>query len=277
MPRPRPRPTAAAVAAFAAACCAALQLSAGAAASAAAAAPALAPAAPAAQPVPADLLKANKAVVRRYLVDVLGGAHPEAAAQLVAKGYRDRTPGAPEDRGPAAVRAALAKVHEMFSRVDYLVQELVAEDDRVVARYVVQATPRLKTGALPVAPVIVNGITIFKLAGGKIQETWIMNDQLNMLRQLGFAVSPAAPSSAPPAASATPGARPPANPGAPPAANPGIPPAANRGVPPAANAGAPPPAIPGALPPANAGASAPANAGASAPANPGTPPHRSSR
>jgi predicted ester cyclase len=184
---------------------------------------------PSAPPAPsADVLKQNKAVVRRYLVDVLGGAHPEAVTQLVAKSYRDRTPGAPEERGPAAVRNAVAKIHELFSKVDYLVQELIAEDDRVVARYLVQATPRLKNGALPVPPVIVNGITIFKLAGGRIEETWIMNDQLNMLRQLGFAVSPAP---------AGPGAPAPGSPASPPA---GSPPSRQPALPTPAETGAPP-------------------------------------
>jgi predicted ester cyclase len=130
-------------------------------------------------------------VVRRYLIEVLGGAHPEALNELVATAYVDRTPGAPDDRGPAAVRKVQDKVHEVFSKVEYKVQELIAEGDHVVARYLVLATPRLKTGTVPVQPVVVNGITIFKLAGGKIQETWIMNDQLNMLRQLGFVLAPA--------------------------------------------------------------------------------------
>ena len=175
-----------------------------------------------AKPAPADHRKENKAVVRRYLLDVLGGAHPDEVADLVSKTYVDRTPLAIEGRGPDVVRKSQIKIHEVFAKVEYLVQELIAEDDRVVARYVVQATPRIRGGALPAQPVVINGITIFKLAGGKIQETWIMNDQLNMLRQLGFTVTPLPPEA--PAASGAgkpPGAGPPA---APPPAKTGNPP-----------------------------------------------------
>ena len=96
----------------------------------------------------------------------------------------------------------------MFAKVSYHLQELIAEDDRVAARYVVEASPRLAADT-PAPPVVVNGVALFKIAGGKIREIWIMNDQLNLLRQLGFTVTPPpatpprlqslpAPASAPP-------------------------------------------------------------------------------
>jgi predicted ester cyclase len=154
------------------------------------------------RPPSSDKLRTNKLVVRRYLIDVLSHQELGALDALVTKDFIDRTPEASSARGPGSVRATQQKIHEMFSKVDYHIEDLVAEDDRVVARYVVEATPRLRDSTQPPRAVVINGVTIFHLVGGKIADLWIMNDQLAMLRQLGFVVS--APASSPPANNAAP-------------------------------------------------------------------------
>ncbi|MDP9122110.1 MAG: ester cyclase [Acidobacteriota bacterium] len=155
-----------------------------------------------------ERLAANKALVRRYITEVLSQGRVEELDELVAKSYVDRTPGAPAGgKGPNAVREAQRQMRTLFGDIHYAVQELVAEGDRVAARYVVQATPRVAAGAPPLPSVVINGITFFKIAGGKLQETWIINDQLNMFRQLGFRMAPAAEGeSSPPPQPAAPGA-----------------------------------------------------------------------
>jgi predicted ester cyclase len=147
-----------------------------------------------------DHRRANKAIVRRYLVDVLSNGKLDLLEQLLAKDFVDRTPDAPTDRGPGAVRAAQKKIRDVFAKVDYHVLELVAEDERVVARYMVEATPRLRDPKQATRAIVINGVTEFRFANGKIAEMWIMNDQLNMLRQLGFVVSPPPGATPPPPA-----------------------------------------------------------------------------
>lgn len=187
------------------------------------------------------------------MTEVLGGGRLEHLDQLVSPVYADRTPGAPNLRGPDAVRKSLARIHGMFSRVDYFPQQLIAEDDRVAAFYLMEAAPRVPQGAPAAPPVVINGMTIYRIAGGKIEETWVLNDQMSLARQLGYTVEPArAPVPAPVAP--PPGT---ASPGAPPTGAP----------PPGAPApGAPPP---GALSP---GAATPAAPPAAAPPPPPLPP-----
>lgn len=143
---------------------------------------------PAAQPS-ADL-SANKELVRRYLGDVLSAGRLDLLDQLLAPDFEDSTPGAPQGvRGPDVIRAAQQRAREIFPEVEYNVEDLVAEGDKVVARYTVRATSR-GTGSSPGRPIEVTGMTLFRIAEGRIREMWIVNDQIEMFLQLGYTLEP---------------------------------------------------------------------------------------
>ena len=61
--------------------------------------------------------------------------------------------------------------------------------DKVVARYTVRATSR-GSGSAPGRPIEVTGMTLFRIADGRIRETWIVNDQIEMFLQLGYSLEP---------------------------------------------------------------------------------------
>ena len=94
-----------------------------------------------------------------------------------------------------AIRAAQRRARELFENVRYTVDDLFADGDRVAARYTVRATRKGAGGGGKT--VEVTGATIFRLAGGKVREAWIFNDQIELFRQLGFTLQPP-PSSQPP-------------------------------------------------------------------------------
>jgi predicted ester cyclase len=147
----------------------------------------------AAQP-PASPLDANKAVVRRYVENVLGAGKLEEIDQLIAPEYVDSTPGAADGaRGPEAVRANQLRLRERFGNIRYTLDQLIAEGDLVVARYIVFATLKSDT-KIPGAgrSAELTGMTIFRVVDSKIRETWILNDQLAMYRQLGYELKPPA-------------------------------------------------------------------------------------
>jgi predicted ester cyclase len=152
---------------------------------------------------------ANRDVVRRYIDEVLSQGNLDRLEQLIAPGYVDSSPGADErGAGPERVRIAQRRVRALFSRIAYRVDHLIAEEDKVVARYTVRATyqPTDPTRPGPAGTEVwITGMTIFRLADGRIEETWTINDQLEMFRQLGYKLEPPkAPSPAP----ASPGGRP---------------------------------------------------------------------
>jgi predicted ester cyclase len=138
---------------------------------------------------PADP-SANKALVRRYLSEVLSAGRLDLLDQLLSPDFVDSTPGAPKDvRGPEVIRAAQERAREIFPEVEYTVEDLLAEGDKVVARYTVRATSR-GSGSSPGRPIEVTGVTIFRIAEGKIREVWIVNDQIEMFLQLGYTLEP---------------------------------------------------------------------------------------
>ena len=80
----------------------------------------------------------------------------------------------------ATVRAAFPDFHNT-------IEDLIAEGNRVAARLSYRGTHR---GELfRIAPtgrrVTYSGIALFRIAGGKIIDVWVIGDTLGLLRQLG--------------------------------------------------------------------------------------------
>ena len=130
--------------------------------------------------------------MRRDL-QVLGGGDLGQLDEILAPDFADRTPGAPASpRGPAAIRDTQLRARELFQDVQYTLEDLISEGDRVAARYTVNARHRGSS-----RPIEVSGVTFFRVAGGKIQEAWIVNDQIELFRQLGYTITPPKPATPP--------------------------------------------------------------------------------
>jgi predicted ester cyclase len=74
-----------------------------------------------------------------------------------------------------------------FPDIQYTLEDLLAEGDRVVARFTARGT---QTGVFQGIPATgstaaVSSIAIYRLAGGKVAEQWLEYDQLGLLQQLG--------------------------------------------------------------------------------------------
>jgi predicted ester cyclase len=135
----------------------------------------------------ADSPEANKEIVRRYLV-MLSGGSLENLEKLVGPDFIDRTPGSGNTPGPAAIRDSQRRARELFDDIRYTVDDMVAERDRVVARYTVRAIRKGAGGNSK--PVQVIGITFFRVSEGQIRDAWIVNDQIELFRQLGYTLRP---------------------------------------------------------------------------------------
>ena len=148
----------------------------------------------------------------RYLTEVLGAGKLDQLDEIVAKGFVDHTPGASVRHGPEAARQAQQKLRDLFAKVEYQAQALIAEGDQVAARYLVLATPKAPPGAPAPAPLLLNGVALFRVHGARIQEVFVLNDQIGLLRQLGYTLVPPGagpPASPPPAMPAPPPSSPP--------------------------------------------------------------------
>jgi len=141
---------------------------------------------------PSDEVEANKALVRRFFEVVWSTGDLTRRDDFLAADYRGHMAGAeaPIDRDGwtgwfQGFRAA-------FPDARFTVDDLLGEGDRVAARLTMQGT---HLGALDGVPptgraVVVTGMSIERIAGGRIVEGWNQNDALGLLAQLGILPPP---------------------------------------------------------------------------------------
>jgi predicted ester cyclase len=75
-----------------------------------------------------------------------------------------------------------------FSHFKYVIDDLLAEGDKVVLAYTSQATIKGDYMGIPAAgkQLVVKGVEIYKIVRGKIKESWDFHDSLGGMIQLGI-------------------------------------------------------------------------------------------
>ena len=131
----------------------------------------------------------NKELIRRYQ-EAYNRGELDRLHEFVAPDWVAHTwaPGFPKSLD------ATREVHLMHVSacpdLEYTIEDLIAEGDRVVARFTARGThlgPLL--GFPPTGKHLeVQGISIFRIAGGKIVEHWAVSDIAGLLVQLGAAL-----------------------------------------------------------------------------------------
>ena len=136
----------------------------------------------------AAAVSANKEIVRRAVEGVWRDRNLAIVDELIALDYVGHDPTQPEPiQGPKGYREFVAIYQSAFEDATVTIDDQVAEGDQVVTRWTGRGT---HTGELMgIAPtgkgVTVSGITISRIAGGKIAEEWELMDALGMFVQLG--------------------------------------------------------------------------------------------
>lgn len=83
-----------------------------------------------------------------------------------------------EFRGHEGIQKSVSLYGRLFSDLRFVVEEQVAEGDRVASRWTLHGTNRGRAVQL-------SGITISRLEDGKIVEDWGSTDSIELARQLG--------------------------------------------------------------------------------------------
>ena len=79
-----------------------------------------------------------------------------------------------------------------FEHLNVTIEDMVAEGDKVVARFTAQGIHKGDFMNLPATgkPITMTGIEIFRIKGGKIAELWGEVNLLGLMQQLGIFSSP---------------------------------------------------------------------------------------
>src|SRR5438067_8976611 len=133
-----------------------------------------------------SLQQQNKAVARRAFEEILSQGKFEFAEQLYARDFVNH--GIHRDAGLEEDQAALKGWHQAFPDIAIVPRKLIAEDDLVTIYWIASGTNTGTGNGLPATGKKgeLAGITIWRIADGKIKEEWSAFDQLSMMQQLGL-------------------------------------------------------------------------------------------
>ena len=129
----------------------------------------------------------NKAIVRRFVEEVWNKGNSSVADQLISANYSHHDNATPEfGLGPESEKKRVNLYRVAFPDLKFTIEDMIAEGNTVTYRWSSHGTHRGPlSGIAPTGTSItVSGITINRLAGGKIVEGWANWDTLGMLQQL---------------------------------------------------------------------------------------------
>ena len=133
----------------------------------------------------------NKALVRRWFQEVWNNGRADAIDEMfdengIAHGLSD-DPSNPI-KGPENFRPFHTLFREAFPNMMIVIEDMVAEGDKVAARCSVQGKHEgdFRGLAATQSPVYFTGMTIVRIANGKIVEAWNNFDFMSMHKQIGL-------------------------------------------------------------------------------------------
>jgi steroid delta-isomerase-like uncharacterized protein len=132
----------------------------------------------------------NKALIQKWVDEVLNTgdiSDQSPAYQLVAADFVGHFPGQPPIEGLEAFRQFGSLYFSAFPDLQITPEDLIAEGEKVTMRYGWRGTHKgeLMGIAATGKQVTTSGISILRVANGKIAEQWDSFDTLGMLQQLG--------------------------------------------------------------------------------------------
>jgi steroid delta-isomerase-like uncharacterized protein len=134
----------------------------------------------------------NKAVVRRLFDEVLNQHNLALIDQLYAPNYVSHAlpPALPANR--EGTKQFLGDYFRAFPDLQFSIEDMIAEGDRVVVRYTGRGTHQ--GDLMGIAPTgkqaTASAVVIVRIEEGKVAEDWLNLDQLGLLQQLGVIPPP---------------------------------------------------------------------------------------
>ena len=128
----------------------------------------------------------NKAIIRRLYEEVWNQHNPEAADEFVAADVFTRDMVPQHQHGLDGYKHLVRWLHTAIPDLHHNIEEIIAEGDKVATFVTLSGT---HTGPLrDLAPsgrrVSVKHTHWYRLANGKVVETWSVRDDLGMMQQM---------------------------------------------------------------------------------------------
>jgi len=117
----------------------------------------------------------------------------DAAERLLAPDYLRHDANMPDMEGPRAALDFIAGVVSAFPDIQLRVEQLIVQDDLVAVRLFLRGSHRGTFLGVPASgrEVAFESMEVFRLAGGKIAEQWVVLNALGLFQQIGAIPGPA--------------------------------------------------------------------------------------
>lgn len=137
-------------------------------------------------------LEENKALVRRLMDEDISQGDEAVAAAIIHPDFFDNTNPPGMQRGLEGHNAIVRIFRTVFPDLEWRIDDLIAEGDRVVARTTMRGTHQGAFFGVPPTgkAVEMSGVHILRIADGRLAEHWGNNDDLGLLRQIGALPDP---------------------------------------------------------------------------------------
>lgn len=135
----------------------------------------------------------NKALMRSG-IEMLNKSDIDGFLNLCSDDLRYYYPSNSEGVAFEGYAERLRSVYLAFPDIKFTIEELIAKDHKVVARFSVKATSKGEYGGVPATGNKIEGsfMVIDTLKDGKVVEIREENDQLSLMQQLGMELKPKA-------------------------------------------------------------------------------------
>jgi steroid delta-isomerase-like uncharacterized protein len=130
----------------------------------------------------------NKTVVRRLFEELWNKGTLPVADELIAPTYTHHDTATPDvGRGPESEKKRVTMYRNAFADFRLTIEDIIAEGETVMARWTCRGAHKGElNGIAPTGKQIsISGVTVARIASGKIVEGWVNWDALSLMQQLG--------------------------------------------------------------------------------------------
>lgn len=127
----------------------------------------------------------NKALVRSTFEKIWNGGNVDIIENRFSRDYIGHS--LHEIEGPQGAKGFAAAILRAFPDYRYTVEDEICEGDRVVHRWTARGIHEGEFQGIPPSgeQVTISGISVYRVANGKLVESWTTVDMLGLLQQIG--------------------------------------------------------------------------------------------
>jgi len=134
------------------------------------------------------VVEENKAKVRRLVEQLVNKGDLAVVDEIFASTFVNHSPATGTTPDRQGIKQYITTVRSAFPDYHNVIEDLIAEGDRVAVRVICRGTHRAEfMGIAPTGKTVeFSAVSIFRFAGGKVVERWNNTDNLSLLQQLGM-------------------------------------------------------------------------------------------